>query len=624
MWLSSTTRLNARATGGLRALGVAVSTLWLLGACCNPLDPSCVIDDDDDDAGPPVEEVVAFANCDVDTIRDDDNGETCATCPADAGDALICGVPETARCESRENSRGERCSICITQFGEVLYDSCFRGEQPIDVNCEVTEPDAPQPDPGKEPGGPLPPEEQLVCETCTDFDGNVVSSKCEPVSDNCEVGPNASGLTCRVCTRDGEVVVNDCEQPDVTPRSCEAYGNEVGRCVDCFDENDDLLTHFCTLTEDVFITCADTISPDGVRCTSCFDQTGAFVEYFCDEVDPTLQQCALLDYSEQTCVVCLDFEGFLAFSECERKGCDPAVDETCLPPPDCSFEINELGEQCRTCPTDAGDVFEQQCVVETNLFCEQIFAENTQTFCTSCKDIGSGQEVFRRCEGEVGPPPCFTTENQLGEPCEVCVDPNDPNGGEVVYASCPSQTCYELGDYELYNPTTGNTLRIDSQPAVAKCDECGATNVDGTTQSFQALCTLRSDVCGPVDLTDPSVSCDGTVTYKLHPQVCENPWQAAGFESDFAASYEELTFIMSFALETAGVGLVAAAHSGANTPVGECAAGDCTCARGDVLDLVVLPNDAGAVVEMFGSVIQACVTDTDCAGQTCRQDGGCG
>jgi hypothetical protein len=623
---SSTTAPLARL---VRACGLAVSTLWLLGACCNPLDEDCV-EPPPVDAGP--DEAVdcdepgacAIANCDVSTIRDDAQGNTCATCPSDNGDAEICGQPQTARCESRENARGDGCSICATDDGTILYDSCLLSDPGQVANCERSEQPVGPDEPNGEPGAV----EELVCETCTDFDGNVVSTECEPVSDECEldVVDEQSGLICRVCTRDGEVVVRDCEQPIITPRSCEAYENELGRCIDCFGDNDELLTHFCTLTEDTFISCRDEVTPEGLRCSTCFDQNGAQIDRFCDQIDPTLQQCALLDYSEQSCVVCLGVDGFPALLECQRTDCDAAGNEECPAPPDCEFEFSEDGALCRTCPTDAGEL-EQECVVETNLQCEQLFDEFTGGVCLSCKDVGSGVEVFRRCDNGSLPPTCFFQDDGTGsgDVCEVCLDSESQNGDQI-YAACPAHTCYDAGQYELFSPQ-GGTLFVDNAVAVADCSECAATSDDGVTTAddYQAVCTLRTDC--PVDLVNPDAACEGTVSFTVRPRVCENPWELAGFQSGFQANALEMLDIMSFALDAGGVGVVAAQYQGVdpNTPPGTDCVDQCGCERGDLVNIVVRPDEAAPIVELFSDILDRCASDADCReGATCRIDGGCG
>jgi hypothetical protein len=307
-----------------------------------------------------------------------------------------------------------------------------------------------------------------------------------------------------------------------------------------------------------------------------------------------------------------------AFYDCARKGCDPAVDEGCVPP-ECEFEFSEFGELCRTCPTDAGEL-EQDCIQETNLQCEQQFDDFTGGVCLSCKDRNSGVEVFRRCDNGSLPPACFDQEDGNGELCEVCLDSNT---GEQVYAACVEQTCYDVGDFELFG-AQGNTLFVENGNAVADCSECAVTADDGIASDFQAVCTLREDC--PVDLTNPDAACEGTVAYTVRPQVCDNPWQLAGFQSGFQANALEMLDIMSFALDSAGVAVVAAQYRGvdANTPPDECA-DQCGCLRGDLVEIVVRPDEAAGIVELFNVVLDRCDVDADCRdGATCRTDGGCG
>ena len=595
-----------RLASASRAAFAALSTLWLLGACCDP-SGNCV-DDGDEDAGP-TDEVTAFATpgCDAEAIEERPGDVTCAVCSADAGPAEICGVVDVARCESREDSRGEPCSYCATDFGEILFDSCFSDDPVPFENCERSEEPV---NPDGKPGST-----DLVCETCTDANGVVVAQSCEPQSDECHA-EDANGVSCRVCTKDGDVVVRNCEQPDIAPRSCEAYGdvNSVGRCVDCFGDNDELLSHSCTLAEDPFISCSESVTPEGLRCFSCFDANGAQVERYCEDISPELQQCALLDYSEQSCVVCVDDRGDPALLECERRDC--VEDGACAAPPECTLEFGPNGGLCRTCPTDAGEL-EQACVVETNLVCGQVFDDFTGGVCTSCNDLSTGVEVYRRCDDAL-PPTCFFTDNEIGEVCEVCTDSQT---GELVYADCASQTCSDIGDFQLFS-SQGSSLFVENQPAVSSCTQC-AVAADGVTiaDDFRASCSLLQDC--PVDLTNPDAACDGTVTFTVRPRLCENPWESAGFFGQ-PDSYDELLQVLAFSLESQ-LPLVAVQHA-AGAPPAQACDNDCTCDRGGaLLEIVARPGDAQLALELFSGSIEACVTDGDCdAGDVCRADGACG
>lgn len=596
------------AASRLRGALAVLSTLWLLGACCDP-SGTCVADANDD-AGPSAElSPIATPGCDVATIEDRGGAVTCAQCAADAGATEICGSVEVARCESREDSRGEPCSYCATAFGEILYDSCFSDDPVAFVNCERSE----QPTDPDAPGQPA----DLVCETCTDAVGVVVAQSCEPSSDECHED-SSSGVSCRICTRGDDVVVRNCQQPDIAPRSCEAYGDvaTVGRCVDCYGDDDELLSHSCTLAEDPFISCSESVTPEGLRCFSCFDANGAQVERYCEEIPSELQQCALLDYSEQSCVVCVDQLGDAALLDCDRTDC-PAGAE-CLPPPECTLEFGPSGELCRTCPTDAG-ALEQACVFETNLVCGQVFDEPSGTSCLVCSDLGTGVEVYRRCDNNGSlPPTCFFIENAVNEVCEVCTDSQT---GELVYADCPSQTCSDIGDFALFS-SQGTSLFVGDQPAVASCSQC-ALAADGVTvaDDFRASCSLLADC--PVDLTNPDAACEGTVTFRLRPILCDNPWEIAGFFGS-PESYDELLQVLAFALDSS-LAAVAVQHA-TGTPANASCTDSCGCARGgSLLELVIRPSDAALAVELFSAVIEGCVSDADCSGgDACRADGACG
>src|SRR5688500_5168979 len=195
----------------MSALFVVLSSLAFGGACCGD---GALCGDSPPDAGLVADAPAPFSTpgCEVDTIASTGDARgttTCATCASSTGDVEICGTPDVARCESREDARGAACSFCATPAGEILYDSCFSDEPPPSARCEQSQdapaaPDDPSPAEGAE--------DDLVCETCVDDAGNYVRSTCEPVSDECHV-EEADGQSCRVCTRAGETVVRDCEQP---------------------------------------------------------------------------------------------------------------------------------------------------------------------------------------------------------------------------------------------------------------------------------------------------------------------------------------------------------------------------------------------------------------------------
>lgn len=584
----------------------------MMGACCEGDTCALTVDDAGEAACEGLACAVATPGCGPEDIESA-GGVVCATCDGEAGDVQICGAADVARCEAREDSTGDPCRICATSSGEILYDSCF-SDAPLEVAvCEggIVDPNSP---------GVSGSDGDVVCETCTDETGAVVTTVCEPVHDEChDVEDN--GRTCRECTRDGAVVIHACEQPAIEPRSCQAYANELGRCIDCYDDEDQLLSHSCTLAEDVYVSCNEIVTAEGLRCQACVDRNGAQVARSCDTDVPVLQQCALLEYTEQSCVVCLDqFDG-VAFASCEPTSCSPeaggAKDE-CAPPPPCFYETSPDGSLCRSCPVGtAGDV-EQRCVVETNLECTDLGANDPAAAgCLSCVDRVTQREVYRRCDGSGAPPPCETSVTADGTTCEVC---NDPATQEPIYATCDGQTCYDLGRFSVTGQR-GNGLVLDGAPAVAQCAECGVADGFVGPEGYQASCALRSD-CGAPDLTNPSAVCEQAVVFRLSPNLCDNPWEQAGFSVDNQPGTTwELLVVLGYALETRGVGLISATrHTGGGAPCDN----ECACPRGDLIDVAVRAEDAIATTQLFDPIVRRCSADTDCeVGGTCRLDGAC-
>jgi hypothetical protein len=572
---------------------MALGVVALSGACCEG--DVCVQDVGDggpDDTG---DQPLFTEGCAVDDIRDE-NGQVCAACAF----GTICGDARPARCERSQDELGDACRYCETDLGEVLYNSCF-DVSPVsgaeNLRCEgqiVNDPDQP---------------EGTECTICTDESGLVTEQRCGPVSDECHDVVD-QGRDCVECTRDGAVVALTCEQPDILPRSCEVYENELGRCIDCYGDDDQLLTHFCTENADPTRICVDAVSPDGlVVCSTCTDANGALLEQFCDQGTGGLEQCAFLEYSEQTCVVCVDEADRVGRSVCDAKCDDPA---SCEPPPECFFSQDDESGLCRTCPTSTGFA-ETQCVFETNLSCGDVIGPDGQV-CFECVDNSSGAPVYASCENFI-PPTCGVAANAIGEECQLCVDSSTQ---APVYGDCPSQTCGVYGTFGVFS-NDGLQLFVDNQPAVTTCTLCGSP--DGDTQD---ICTLRSD-CGPVELIDPDASCADAVVFQLRPKTCGNPWEAAGYAQGFFGFPEELMEILAWSLDVGGVAPIALQRTTTfvNGQDPECVA-EC-CARGDAIELVVRPGDAPAARELFGDVILPCNADADCAaGDVCRLDGSCG
>jgi hypothetical protein len=349
------------------------------------------------------------------------------------------------------------------------------------------------------------------------------------------------------------------------------------------------------------------------------------VDRSCRSDGRVTEQCALLTYTDQTCVVCVDQTGQPSDYRCERNNC-PNGD--CPPPAECFFENDVDGALCRTCPVEGSDVLETKCVEETNLRCTQedvADGDDPSTgaggTCLSCVDVTSNLEVYRRCNDDESVPACFSggaDEDDVS--CEVCVDPVT---SEAFYASCSDGlSCYSEGSFELF-ALDGSSLVIDGAVAVVSCADCGSAEGN----ALFATCALRND-CGSIDLTHADAICDDAVVFHLEPRLCGNPWEEAGYEGQGVGGSFEITQVLAFALDVGGVGAVRVTDhvsAGAVTNPGDpkCADG-CACARGDVVDVAVRPEDAAETRALFGDVIVPCATTEDCGGGACRADGACG
>lgn len=533
---------------------------------------------------------------------------TCAVCRPPSGAVEICGSAVVARCEAREDSFGQPCRFCATETGEVLFDSCYSGPASEELVCETTTSGAAGVGAPAESGDPLDDEGSLDCQTCNDAFGNVVRSACEPVADECHREEDGD-RTCRICTRDGRVVVRECEQPAIAPRSCEVYGDDEGRCVDCYDDNDQLLSHFCTLTDGTGQACARSITPEGIECVTCTDVRGVVVSEQCG-LAREVKRCELLVYTGQTCEVCVDETGTIVSQICEGNDCgEPGVDG-CAPPPPCTLETAADGSICRTCPVEGTNEVEQRCLVGSALECGRVAGDGTSVAeCVVCKDGTTGQEVYRRCDGTTSLPTCAPYDGSEGQLCEVCADPVT---GQAIYSRCDAQACHALGLFELQSQE-GGSLVVENTPAVASCSTC-----DGPTAS--TTCTLRSD-CGGAALDGEGAACSGAVSFRLAPGLCANPWQPeATLTSPPQSPATELLDVMSWALETAGLGVISAESAFLGAPL---CADSCGCVRGDAIELRVRVEDAATTVLLFDGVLERCATDDDCAGGVCRPDGGC-
>ncbi len=596
-----------------------LASLLLAGASCSPEGLDFVADAGERDTN---------TSCPVDLISVSDD-ETCAPCSF----GTVCGAVEEAPCEVRENSLGNACQLCMTSSGVVLYDDCFIQGEVDSAVCE--------PSPSNDP--------TTTCTTCFDALGAAVSTSCTPVSDSC-VTEVIGGRDCRVCSRDGTVVSTTCDAADLDPRTCVTYGNELGRCVDCFDDADAVIAHTCTTIdgpetdaggenegEGSFATpsCEQRVV-DGVSCTVCYDDAGQFVSQECSDGAPASERCERLAFTEQVCQVCVDSNNAVTFVDCVDRAC--SVETTCrtdadclegqacyngvctartgddgesapnpglapcAEPPTCEMFNNRDGQLCRSCPTSTGAT-EVRCMSNSSLVCE-VVAE-------AALPARADNSV-----AEASPNVEVSDERNAGRSCVLC---SSPTLDVEVYRDCegngavPPPACLETStvDSEVctacFDAVTGNTVYSSCVSAAGIDDVCYGHSehvlTDAATLSDDIVacktcndgvqttaCALTS-VCGD-GLTADAAACTGDlVTLRLTPHHCDNPW--ASFRNSLARD-DDLFGVMAWS-STGGFTVVSATSSVSSPAASSCAPDDCGCARGDLIDVVVsVANRAAA------------------------------
>jgi hypothetical protein len=589
--------------------------------------------------------VVATPGCDPGAIVDDGDVR-CASCAfgsvEDGAGTGICGRPVEALCETRQNSSGAACQLCVTAAGEMLYDDCFTAGESSAVasNCEVT----------------VDATTNERCSTCFDADGSVVSVTCGPQAETC-AEQIVDGRRCEVCTADGVTVSSTCAAAEFDPRRCVGYGNEAGACVDCFDDTGALLSHQCTNAGGDAASCAQTVQPEGLVCTVCSDAQGTVVTRSCESALPQPARCADLAFSEQSCVVCVDVNDVVVRADCRRNDCEavaaacrvdadcpadfacfdgscvaaqgtagndgPETSSECAPPPACTNDVNDSGDVCRSCPRADG-VVETRCMPSSRLACETLpedqlpqdsdrlddaEAPPPQTpsqgrTCTICRDAPSGIEVFRDCEGNgaVPPPVCIDGVDVGDQSCTVCYDAVTR---APVYRSCPIDTCAAMTSAPLVDGTgasfvfEGPIARIET----ATCEQCrqGDALVTGEqVGAFQPRCIVDSP-CTNGNGGDATTACPITTRLLLAPLSCAQPWDA--FDTDATTGADptvqgELRSVLEFLL--AG-GVFAISAEQVQASAGGCDA--CTCERGDRIAVDVWSFDEQRARGLLGDVV---------------------
>jgi len=580
--------------------------------------------------------VLSSETCSADAIEVRENGVTCATCEEESGDVEICGATIEARCVEQENAFGDSCQRCVTDDGQILYDDCYGANARVDgLICEsagvaVEAPEdmqAPE-DPDEEPAPPVI-DETTECEVCRDESGQVVSTRCAPVADECTETESA-GRLCVECRTDGVVVYRKCEPLEIDPRVCVTYADEDGVCIDCYGQDDELLTHECVVGGNTLGYCEDERTPEGYVCSRCFSTAGLLLEESCYFEPPTAERCQELVYTDQSCLACISEFGELVSLECWATNCEPSPngDVACPEPEPCELIFNDAGVLCRICPTVVDGIFveESQCVGPSQLTCyvEVNIVEGSdgadpnspdaaliEQRCHVCFDE-TQTEVYRQCEdvGTAPPPVCEVYTNFAGDLCETCFDPAT---GSTFYSSCAGESvCYEepSADGEVcitcYDSQTGEI--IDSSCGIDVCstasglpvlDENGAAVKHPTTEAHVELiadCSMCGDdasntldtscvvtnACVDPTTGDPGLwpgpnGCANLVVLWMEVPQCERAW------GDGAQGMDEALRIIAWGATDLGVLF----HGVTLTPsVGEdCEA--CSCAAGTRLDVYV-------------------------------------
>ena len=592
------------------------------GACCEWSD-SCEVDPETPQAGLVVApDAFVTPGCPTAAISEGGDGEICAGCD---GLGAICGEPVVATCEVRENAFGSSCQLCVADDGAILYDDCFSDGDvlgPARCESEIADPASSQ-----------------TCDTCYDSEGNQVSRTCRPVHDRCEPVV-VDGRGCERCFNGEAVAFTSCEAVTIDPRVCQAYGNDIGRCVDCFDDDHRLISHACSPAnpDDGVLSCATNVLPEGLVCEVCNDENGMPVSRSCGAPASLVTRCERLAFTEQTCVVCIADEGnvdptsgFL-FVDCERNDCaslapesqacrqdtdcaegqlcnsghctsldGPADPGLCAPPPACVTEVGNGGALCRTCPVEADGTTQTLCITDGAFVCEEVNADplpeeeaDAVGSCVVCRDSGSGIEVYSDCNN-VPPPYCMDESDGNGGFCQVCYDPVTR---APVYSSCAEQTCFDLDTRVLSNDQGTSLVAVDGQEAVATCSQCSSSG-----GAFIPSCSLEN-VCpsdfGRMECVEP------TVALRVAPRSCGNPWDAATASGGSASigDAEELIRILAWALVEHRVSLASVTPS--QTGFGSCPAvhdpDACSC-RGDVLEVLVRSPDEATMRAALASVL---------------------
>lgn len=537
--------------------------------------------------------IVASDACHPRGVYVADNNDVCSACQGEDAEIVVCGAPAEAPCFDLESPSGGTCQRCITSMGEVLYDDCSREFSDSAHVCEEVQRASAGFSPVSEPncaedidcgsneicvheneealGTCVSTEDIVLCSVCTDEEGNVIEESCRPPAEFCADTIDAHGRICTECFREGESVWRACETPDLNPDRCEVYGDEAGRCVDCYGASGEMLSHQCSVRDlatraesavsgpangsDSEVGhassstgfCDSYLLPGGIACDACYDDDGNLLSETCAQSEPELR-CEQLRFTEQICTVCIDLDGNAQFTECIRNDCIEGVD-ACDAPPSC--EVRSTGDDtyCRVCPLGTTGETETRCLLGGALMCrfEDDFQEIdsgtsqdnlTSRVCTVCsvESEGTSEVIYRHCGENVEAPLCVQYTEEEGA-CQVCFDTETQ---AELYSTCSwtlspfhlpagvAGMCSPLVAQTLVNEEGAPIWRPDetpgAEPPVAvDCSRCDLESPDGTG-SF-AACRVRAGNCSEAENQGPApVLCTAQVrTYEYTRDVCQPP-----------------------------------------------------------------------------------------------------
>jgi hypothetical protein len=531
--------------------------------------------------------VVSTDGCDPASIGGN-AAEKCASCSEDGVDVEICGRPSVASCYAVEY--GDECTQCTDDDGQLVWTDCPDDGALVSLDCEVQtyEPTADAPN-GRS------------CEVCRDDTGRVVTESCGQEAEECHEEV-IDGRPCEVCTAGGDVVFQACGSPELSepPRLCEVYESPEGRCVDCYGQGDQLLSHECAFGAGALegIDCEVVIGPSGQACEYCWNADGYLVEETCEGGGtPAPERCNELFYEFPnelvTCFTCVDENGVFTVADCWSSTCDDGNLDPDLPPQTCAEPVCEShyenGEPCRTCYSQNGES-QTQCLPDGDVYCqpEEVFADPTTepdpnqpppepgsdvTVCTVCRDADTGVEVHRDCDGGTEPPVCVADTSVDGDGCETCYDPATM---DTLYTTCGEPMCVD--EYGLaLTSTNGDALTLppdsnDNTAAAAATADCSfcVANEDTYPVTDYGFCDLVGDECD--DSAGEPCPPEPWVVLGWDLTQCADPWGA----SDGTAG---LLRMMSWALESHGVVVHFVEHESPMMAAEACEA--CDCLRGD-------------------------------------------